>query len=185
VSRRYRADDTHIGCGVVRQGRVGRNLSGIGPDRSFCLGSHGLPASNAYALPTALATVSTTPFRGESATGLLGDLDAVDPDGELAASTRARDRRRAERVLDERRHTGGAGLVISNHAITNLDPCHQVPIVPERSKGFQEVSFQLFQGFQAFQPLVRLEPWNSWNQTAGTVEPVEPVELEWFDACPD
>src|SRR5215210_2926709 len=60
-------------------------------------------------------------FRRKSAARLLGHLRTVDPDRELPSGTGFELDLELERLLDERRHTGSARLVVSHYAVTDLD----------------------------------------------------------------
>lgn len=88
----------------------------------------------------------------ETSAAFLGYLHPVDPHGEFAAPTRFEIGAQPEVVLDERRHTGSAGFVISNHAEPDLDPCHG------------SNCSRRFQGFQgAWYPGTSGTSWNLWN----------------------
>ena len=57
----------------------------------------------------------------------MADEIAVEPHGELAAIAHDLVGLEAERLIDERRHTGGAGSVISDLAVANPNTCHDRP----------------------------------------------------------
>jgi hypothetical protein len=61
---------------------------------------------------------------GKAGAGLLDDFVSVNPDTELAAPAGLEFGVLVQLFLDKRRHTGGAGQVVSNDAITNLDMGH-------------------------------------------------------------
>ncbi len=82
---------------------------------------------------------------GEASTSFLGDLSIVEPYGELTSAAWFQIGLEIELVFDQRRHTGGARLVVSNHAVADLDShSFHSSTVPKRSrgsKGFQRVWF--------------------------------------------
>ena len=105
----------------------------------------------------------------EPGAGFFRHLHPVDPDGKLTAPARFQIGIEIELALDERRHTGGAGFVVSDDAIADRDPCHgQGSNCSRRFQGFQGVWFQAVPGLPGFQPLERLARWN-------------PVELNFWN----
>src|SRR5262245_10050547 len=65
-------------------------------------------------------------LRRKSRAALLGNLPTVEPDREFTTATRLDIGVEMERVLDERRHTGGAREVVSDLAVTDADAAHQL-----------------------------------------------------------
>jgi hypothetical protein len=62
----------------------------------------------------------------ETRAAFLGNLHPVNPHAEFTAATWFEIGVETEFVLDERRHTGGAGLIVSNHAVADADAAHQL-----------------------------------------------------------
>ena len=120
----------------------------------------------------------------ETSAAFLGDLHPVNPYGEFAAATRFEIGVKTELVLDERRHTGSAGFVISNHAEPDLDPCHGSNC-SRRFQGFQGVCSNVprFQvptvgtiGHEPVEPT--LEPWNPGTGTIEMPSLIEAIEIK-------
>ena len=105
---------------------------------------------------------------GKTGSALLDNLLPIQPDAELTASARLEIGLQIQLFLDERRHTGGARQIISNDAVTDPNPVHTVPMVPERSKGSKGFVLTEFQNFWNRRRTMPLE----------LLEPLEPLALE-------
>lgn len=65
---------------------------------------------------------------GEPFAALLGHHRPIHPHREFTAVAGLEISLLVQPLLDERRHTGSARQIISNYAVTNLDPTHAVTI---------------------------------------------------------
>ena len=142
------ADDADIGGGVGGEGGICRKLGRGGPygrllRKPYSSGKQRLSPPSLMTsrerrlVRTPLRLLRPTAARpyqlGNPVRVFSATFIAVHPHAELAAAAGLEIGVDAGVLLDERRHTGGAGQVISNHAVTDLDPCHG----SNRSRRFQ------------------------------------------------